>query len=66
MILHYRPVDIQLIYVRCEIKKEFTNRRNALKVEQLTPDGRKSITPQATGWEYHLEGFSGTVFEVIK
>ena len=39
---------------------------SALKVEQLTPDGRKSVSPQATGWEYHLEGFSGTVFEVIK
>jgi len=39
---------------------------NVFKVEQLTPDGRKSISPQATGWEYHLEGFSGTVFEIIK
>ena len=39
---------------------------SALKVEQLTPDGRKSVSLQATGWEYHLEGFSGTVFEVIK
>jgi hypothetical protein len=39
---------------------------NVLKVEQLTPDGRMSISPQATGFEYHLEGFSGTVFEVIK
>ena len=42
------------------------NARKILKVEHLTPAGRKAISPQATGFEYHLEGFSGTVFEVIK
>jgi hypothetical protein len=32
----------------------------------LEPAGPKAVSIKDNGWSYYLEGFSGTVYEVIK
>lgn len=40
--------------------------KNPIKVDLLQPTARQAVVLKDKAWDYHLEGFSGIIFEVAK